>query len=135
MLARRCAEWQERALAVVGVQSNDWDQYPDDSPEHMAREAERAGYTFPYLVDESQEVARAYGAACTPDFFLFDGERRLAYRGRFDRSRPGSDVPVTGEELGAAVDALLSGAPMPAEQLPSIGCSIKWRPGRDPWSE
>jgi len=135
VLAERTSEWQARGLAVVGVQSNDWEAYPDDSPERMADEARRVGYTFPYLVDESQDVARAYGAACTPDFFLFDGDRRLVYRGRFDASRPRSDVPVTGDELGAAVDAVLAGAAVPGDQLPSMGCSIKWRPGRDPSSQ
>jgi len=131
-LAERTREWQDRGLAVFGVQSNDWSTYPDDAPARMAEVADRLGYSFPYLVDETQEVARAYGAACTPDFFLFDGERRLVYRGRFDRSRPSSDVPVTGDELGAAVDAVLAGEPAPQEQLPSIGCSIKWRPGNEP---
>ena len=126
-LARLTDEWQQRGLAVVGVQSNDWTAYPDDSPERMADEVREVGYTFPYLVDESQDVARAYGAACTPDFFLFDGDRRLVYRGQLDASRPGNGVPVTGADLGAAVDALLAGAPVPADQRPSMGCSIKWR--------
>lgn len=132
VLARRCAEWQERGLAVVGVQSNDWDQYPDDSPEHMAREAERAGYTFPYLVDESQETARAFKAACTPDFFLYDAERRLAYRGEFDGARPRNDVPADGSSLRAALDLVLAGEKVPEPHTPSLGCGIKWKPGNEP---
>jgi len=132
VLASTTADWQARGIATVGVQSNDWDAYPDDAPVRMAEQSASWGLTFPYLVDEDQQVARAYGAACTPDFFLFDGARRLVYRGRFDASRPGSDTPVTGDELGAAVDAVLAGTPAPAEQLPSIGCGIKWRTGNDP---
>jgi peroxiredoxin len=128
-LAELTGAWQERGLAVVGVQSNDWTAYPDDSPERMAEEIVAVGYTFPYLVDESQEVARAYGAACTPDFFLYDADRRLVYRGQLDGSRPNSGVPVTGADLGAAVEAVLAGEPVPADQRPSIGCSIKWREG------
>lgn len=124
--------WQLRGLAAVAVQSNDWDAYPDDAPEGMAEEAGAAGFTFPYLVDESQEVARAYGAACTPDFFLFDDDRHLVYRGQLDASRPGNGVPVTGADLQAAVDAVLEGQPVDADQHPSIGCSIKWRPGNAP---
>lgn len=124
--------WQDRGLAVVGVQSNDWDAYPDDAPERMAEESRTVGYTFPYLIDETQEVARAYGAACTPDFFLFDGDRRLAYRGQLDASRPGNDVPVTGADLRAAVEAVLEGRPVDTDQRPSMGCSIKWRPGNEP---
>jgi peroxiredoxin len=131
-LALLTQRWQERGLAVVGVQSNDWDAYPDDAPERMADEARTVGYTFPYLVDESQDVARAYGAACTPDFFLFDGDRRLVYRGQFDASRPGNGLPVTGADLRAAVDAVLDGRPVDTDQRPSIGCSIKWRPGNAP---
>jgi len=125
-------EYQDRGLAVVAINSNDAERYPDDSPEAMAREKEEAGYTFPYLFDETQEVARAYRAACTPDFFLFDGERRLVYRGQFDDSRPGNDVPVTGRDLRAAVDAVLEGRPVPEEQRASIGCNIKWKPGNEP---
>ncbi len=125
-------ECQARGLAVVGVNSNDVATHPADSPERMAEEAEEAGYTFPYLFDESQEVARAYGAACTPDFFLYDGARRLAYRGRFDGSRPGSGTPATGEDLCAAVDAVLRGRAPAADQHASVGCNIKWKPGREP---
>jgi peroxiredoxin len=125
-------EYAARGLAIVAINSNDFAEYPDDAPARMAEEAERCGYGFPYLVDESQAVAKAYRAACTPDFFLFDGARRLAYRGQFDASRPGNRVPVTGADLRAAADALLAGRPAPAEQTPSIGCNIKWKPGRAP---
>jgi len=127
-LVRLGRELGERGLGVVGIMSNDVEKYPDDAPERMARE----GYPFPYLYDESQEVAQAYHAACTPDFFLFDGSDRLVYRGQLDGSRPGNRVPVTGEDLRAAVDALLAGRPVPEEQTPSIGCGIKWKPGNEP---
>ena len=125
-------EYQQRGLAVVAISANDVDSHPDDSPEQMRREKAEAGYTFPYLYDESQEVARAYGAACTPDFFLFDADRRLVYRGRFDASSPGRPDPVTGADLRAAADAVLSGREPPAEQRPSMGCNIKWKPGNEP---
>jgi peroxiredoxin len=125
-------EYAERGLAVVAINSNDVEAYPDDAPPRMAEEAERAGYVFPYLFDASQEVAKAYRAACTPDFFLFDGERRLVYRGQFDDSRPSNGIPVTGRDLRAAADALLDGRPIPSDQKPSIGCGIKWRPGEEP---
>ena len=105
---------------------------PEDAPESLAEEAREAGYTFPYLFDGTQEVAKAYRAACTPDFFLFDPDRRLAYRGQFDSSRPRNGVPVTGEDLRAAVDALLADRPVPQDQRPSVGCTIKWRPGNEP---
>jgi len=117
----------QRALGIVGINSNDVVAFPDDSPEMMKREEIEAGYTFPYLFDETQEAARAYHAACTPDFFLFDGGYRLVYRGQLDDSRPGNDVPVTGRDLRAAIDALLAGKPIPAEQKPSLGCNIKWK--------
>jgi len=120
------------ALGMVAISANDARAYPDDAPEELAREARSYGYAFPYLHDESQQVARAYTAACTPDFFLFDAAHRLAYRGRFDESRPGSGVPVTGAELRRAVDAVLAGQAVPGGQLPSLGCSIKWRPGNEP---
>ncbi|WP_336213535.1 thioredoxin family protein [Nonomuraea sp. LPB2021202275-12-8] len=119
-------------LSVVAICSNDSVNYPDDDPTHLAEQAARAGFTFPYLLDDTQEVARAYRAACTPDFFLYDAEFRLVYRGEFDGSRPHSTVPVTGSSLRAAIDALLSGAPVPADQTPSIGCGIKWKPGNEP---
>lgn len=125
-------EYAARGLAIVAINSNDFTEHPDDAPERMAEEARRAGYVFPFLVDEKQEVARAYRAACTPDFFLFDAARRLVYRGRFDASRPGNRIPVTGTDLRAATDAVLAGRPVPAEQLPSIGCNIKWKPGQEP---
>jgi len=131
-LARFGREVQERGLAVVAVSSNDVEAFPDDAPEKMAEEAERYGYSFPYLFDETQEVAKAYQAACTPDFFLFDGNLELVYRGQFDGSRPGNGVPVTGEDLRAAVDAVLAGRPAPQEQAPSMGCNIKWKPGNAP---
>jgi peroxiredoxin len=130
--AALCAEYQKRGVAVVAIASNDVGQYPQDGPEGMAAEAKEAGYTFPYLFDETQEVAKAYGAACTPDFFVFDRERRLAYRGQMDGSRPGNGVPVTGEDLRRALDALLERRPVPAEQRPSLGCNIKWKPGNEP---
>ena len=119
-------EYQGKGLGVVGISSNDVANYPDDSPEKMVEEATDAGYQFPYLYDESQEVAKAYKAACTPDFFLFDAGMALAYRGQFDGSRPGNDLPVTGADLRAACDQVLAGEPVPVEQKPSIGCNIKW---------
>jgi peroxiredoxin len=121
-----------RGAAVVGIQSNDLDAYPQDGPEGMAAQATANDFRFPYLLDESQEVAKAFHAACTPDLFVFDGERRLVYRGQFDRSRPGNGEPVTGEDLTAAVDAVLAGQPVSEEQVPSIGCNIKWRAGNEP---
>ena len=124
-------EYQERGVAIVGINANDAEYYPGDSPEKMAEEACDAGYTFPYLIDESQQVAKEYHAACTPDFFLFDGnrdgKRRLVYRGQFDGARPGNQVAVTGHDLRAAMDAVLEGREVPAEQRPSAGCNIKWR--------
>ena len=131
-LMRSVKRYQGRGLAVVGISSNDVEAFPQDGPEPMAREAQELGYTFPYLFDASQSVAKAYNAACTPDFFLFDDQRRLVYRGQFDGSRPGNDVPVTGADLGAAVEALLGGKPISPDQLPSIGCNIKWRAGNEP---
>ena len=118
--------------AVVGINSNDVTTHPDDGPEEMKGEVEWRGYTFPYLYDETQEVAKAYRAACTPDFFLFDADRRLAYRGQFDASRPSADVIVSGSDLRAAMNAVLAGRMPAAEQVPSIGCNIKWRPGNEP---
>ena len=121
-----------RGIGVVAISSNDVSSHPADSPEQMVHEAEERGYVFPYLYDETQEVAHAYHAACTPDFFLFDGDRKLAYRGQLDASRPGNEIPVTGADLRAAIDALLSGHPVPTEQRPSLGCNIKWKPGNEP---
>ena len=131
-IASMCREYEGRGVAVVAVNSNDVSNYPDDGPEKMTEEKRARRYTFPYLYDESQDVAGAYGAACTPDFFLFDGNRRLAYRGRMDGSRPGNGVPVTGGDLRAAMDEILSGKPVSGDQKPSIGCNIKWKPGNTP---
>lgn len=128
-LARLGREYSERGVAVVAISSNDAEAYPDDAPGAMLVEKQAAGYVFPYLFDETQEVAHAYHAACTPDFFLFDGDRRLVYRGQLDDSRPGNDVPVTGADLRAALDAVLEGLPVSQEQRPSLGCNIKWRAG------
>ena len=125
-------EYGERGVAMVGICANDVEKYPDDSPAKMAEEVELRGYTFPYLFDESQEVVKELGAACTPDFFLFDADGRLAYRGQFDASRPSLDVPETGDDLRAACDAVLAGEEPAAEQTPSIGCNIKWKPGNAP---
>lgn len=125
-------EFGPRGVAVVAISPNDVTSHPEDAPAEMARIARLKGFTFPYLYDESQEVAKAYQAVCTPDFFLFDRERRLAYRGQFDASRPGGRVPVTGADLRAACEALLGGKPVTQEQIPSIGCSIKWQAGREP---
>jgi peroxiredoxin len=131
-LARLCREYQDRGVAIVGINSNDAEKYPDDSPENMKVEVASVGYTFPYLYDETQQVARDYHAACTPDFFLFDKNRRLVYRGQFDNSRPGSDKPITGADLRAALDAVLAGKPVTSRQVPSAGCNIKWKPGNEP---
>ncbi|MGH7457638.1 MAG: thioredoxin family protein [Longimicrobiaceae bacterium] len=131
-LAELAKAYQPRGVAIIGINSNDWESYPDDSPEKMIEEIREVGYTFPYLYDETQDVAKAYKAACTPDFFLFDKGRKLVYRGQFDDSRPGNGVPVTGKDLSAALDALLGGKQIFQEQKPSIGCNIKWRPGNEP---
>jgi peroxiredoxin len=119
-------------LSMVAICSNDSVNYPDDDPTHLAEQAARAGFPFPYLLDETQETAKAYRAACTPDFFLYDALFRLAYRGEFDDARPGNSVPVTGSSLRAAIDALLTGDPVSEEQHPSLGCGIKWKPGNAP---
>jgi peroxiredoxin len=125
-------DMQAKGVPFVAINSNDVITHPDDSPELMLKEAEAAGYVFPYLFDGTQEVAKAYRAACTPDFYVFDGQRRLVYRGQFDGSRPGNDVPVTGEDLRAAVDAVLAGRPVSELQRPSLGCNIKWKEGAEP---
>ena len=130
--ARFAKEYEAKGLKVVAIASNDTKEFPEDGPEGMKQEAAEAGYTFPYLFDEKQRVARAFRAACTPDLFLFDGDRRLAYRGQFDGSRPKNNVPVSGADLRAAADAVLAGTPAPATQKPSIGCNIKWSPGNEP---
>lgn len=126
-LGQVLSEYDKTDLGVVAICSNDLRSYPVDGPEAMAEQAERAGFTFPYLLDDKQDVARAFGAACTPDFFLFDASHTLVYRGRFDGSSPGNDEPVDGAELRAAIDALIAGRRVPGEQLPSMGCNIKWR--------
>lgn len=131
-LAEFASEYMERGLAIVAINSNDVANYPDDSPEKMAEEVKTFGYAFPYLYDESQGVAKSYRAACTPDFFLFDRNLTLVYRGQFDDSRPGNDVPVTGSDLRAAADAVLAGHPVAQDQKPSIGCNIKWKAGNAP---
>ncbi|HVX15084.1 MAG TPA: thioredoxin family protein [Pirellulales bacterium] len=131
-LARLAKDFQPRGLAMVGISSNDAAGYPDDAPAKMIEEAKHRGYSFPYLYDESQSVAKAYRAACTPDFFLFDRARQLVYRGQLDSSRPDSGIPVTGADLRAAVEAALAGQAPRAEQKPSIGCNIKWKPGNEP---
>ncbi|HNP62331.1 MAG TPA: thioredoxin family protein [Woeseiaceae bacterium] len=128
-LARLGKDCKTRNVAVFAINSNDFENYPADSPAKMKDEKARRGYTFPYLVDEDQSVARAYNAACTPDFYLFDGDRKLVYRGQLDGSRPGNNVAVDGSDLRGAIDALLAGEPVSDEQIPSIGCNIKWRQG------
>lgn len=125
-------EYQAKGFAVVAVSSNDAEKYPDDAPDKMKQEASDAGYTFPYLFDQSQDVAKAYRAACTPDFYVFDADHRLVYRGQLDDSRPKNGKPVTGSDLRAAMDAVLAGRPVPEPQQPSIGCNIKWKPGNAP---
>lgn len=131
-LAQLGRDYQPRGVALVAISANDARNYPADAPAEMVKEAKAAGYTFPYLYDESQSVAKAYRAACTPDFYLFDAEQRLVYRGQFDSSRPGNGLPVTGEDLRAALEAVLSGKPVSAGQKASIGCNIKWKSGNEP---
>lgn len=125
-------DYQAKGVVIIGINSNDVANYPEDHPDKMKREAREFGYTFPYLFDESQEVAQAYQAACTPDFFLFDRDLKLVYRGQFDGSRPGNDIPVTGKDLRVATDAVLEGLEVPQDQTPSIGCNIKWKAGGAP---
>lgn len=131
-LARLGQEYMAKGAAIVAINSNDVANYPADSPEQMVAEAEERGYGFPYLYDETQEVAKAYRAACTPDFFLFDGQQQLVYRGQLDASRPDSGIPVTGADLRAALDAVLAGEKPSTDQTPSLGCNIKWKPGNEP---
>ena len=131
-LAQFTAEFMAKGVAVVGINSNDAASYPADSPEQMVHEAEERGYRFPYLYDDSQDVAKDYYAACTPDFFLFDKGHKLVYRGQFDDSRPDSGIPVTGKDLRAALDAVLAGKKPNQDQRPSIGCNIKWKAGNEP---
>lgn len=125
-------DYRPKGVAIVGISANYAGSHPDDGPEKMADEVRHAGYTFPYLYDESQEVAKAYRAACTPDLYVFDKDRTLVYRGQFDDARPGNDRPVTGRDLRAALDAVLAGAPVSVQQTPSMGCNIKWKPGNEP---
>lgn len=120
-------DYQPKGVGFVAISSNDVENYPDDSAELMTVNARQEGYTFPYLYDESQEVAREYDAACTPDFYLFDGELKLVYRGQMDDSRPGNGLPVTAADLRSAIDAVLAGSPVSGNQKPSIGCNIKWK--------
>ena len=131
-LARLGRDFADSELAIVAISANDPDEYPEDAPEGLAEDAREAGYVFPYLFDETQEVAKAYTAACTPDLFLFDADRALVYRGQLDDSRPSNGLPVTGEDIRAAIDAVLSGGPISGDQRASIGCGIKWRPGNEP---
>jgi len=125
-------DYADRGLGIVAISSNDVEAYPEDAPASLAEDARDAGYAFPVLFDETQDVAKAFTAACTPDFFLFDADRRLVYRGQMDASRPGNGVPVTGQDLRAALDSVLAGRPVSEDQSPSVGCSIKWRPGNAP---
>jgi peroxiredoxin len=131
-LAQLGTDLAERGVAMVGISSNDVARYPQDGPKEMVREAARHGWTFPYLYDESQRVALAYSAACTPDTFVFDAQRRLVYRGQLDGARPSNNLPVTAADVRTAVDAALAGAPVPADQIPAMGCGIKWKPGNEP---
>jgi len=131
-LARIGNEYGKRAIGIVAISANDAAAYPDDAPEQLKEMAQLTGFTFPFCHDESQQTARAYTAACTPDFFLFDAKRELVYRGQLDSSRPGNNMPVTGLDLRAALDAVIAGKPAPADQKPSIGCNIKWKPGNEP---
>ncbi len=126
-IVQLAADYQSQGVAFVAISSNDVENYPDDSPDLMAVNARNEGFTFPYLYDESQEVARAYDAACTPDFYIFDKDLRLAYRGQLDASRPENGIPVTGSDMRGALDSLLAGNPVDQDQKPSIGCNIKWK--------
>jgi len=126
-LVRVAKQYQAKGVAFIAINSNDVVNFPDDSPERMRVTAKELNFSFPYLYDESQEVAKAYTAACTPDFYIFDGKLACVYRGQFDDSRPGSDRPITGKDLSQALDAILAGTPVNAEQKPSLGCNIKWK--------
>lgn len=126
------AEYANRGVAAVAICSNNTDTHPDDGAPGLTEQAHRAGFEFPYLIDETQQVAREFRAACTPDFFLYDGGGRLAYRGEFDESRPRNDTEVTGQALRAAMDRVLAGEPVPEPHTPSMGCGIKWKPGNEP---
>lgn len=126
-LARLGRDYQSSGIGLAAISSNDADNYPGDAPDGLADQAKRLGFVFPYLYDETQEAARAYDATCTPDFFLFNGQKKLVYRGQLDSSRPGNNIAVTGEDLRAAMDALVGGRTVSADQKPSIGCNIKWK--------
>jgi peroxiredoxin len=125
-------DYADRGLGMVAISSNDADNYPDDAPELLKQQAERLHFNFPYLYDEEQQAAKAYRAACTPDLYLFDKEMKLVYRGQLDDARPGNETPVTGKNLRAAIDSVLSGEPVTESQLPATGCNIKWKPGNAP---
>ncbi|MGB3210725.1 MAG: thioredoxin family protein [Desulforhopalus sp.] len=131
-LVEKIRDYQEQGVTVIAINSNDFTAHPDDSPEKMTHDSTTYDYTFPYLVDEQQDVAKAYGAACTPDLFLFDAEKKLVYRGQFDSARPGNNEPVTGADLTSAVERLIGGRQISVEQRPSMGCNIKWKPGNEP---
>ncbi len=131
-LSEKIRVYQQQGISVVAINSNDYSSYPDDSPEKMITLAESFGFAFPYLVDETQEVAKIYQAACTPDFFLFSQDKKLVYRGQFDSARPGNQESITGDDLTAAVNGLLAASPISLEQQPSMGCNIKWKPGNEP---
>jgi peroxiredoxin len=131
-LAQLARDYLPRGVGMVGINANDAKNYPSDGPALMRDEVKKAGYTFPYLYDETQTVAKAYRAACTPDIFLFDKNQKLVYRGQFDASRPGNGVPVTGKDLRAALDAVLAGKPVSENQQASMGCNIKWKAGNEP---
>ncbi len=128
----KIAEYQEKGVEVVTINSNDFNEYPDDSPDKMAAVIAEFNFSFPYLVDEQQKVAKAYQAACTPDFFLFNGEKKLVYRGQFDNARPGNSEPITGEDLSLAIAQLIADQAIAVEQRPSMGCNIKWKKGNEP---
>ncbi len=131
-LARLGRDYADKSVGIVAITSNDPQQYPEDSPESSAEIAKELGFSFPFCYDESQEVAKAYQAACTPEFYVFDASRKLVYRGQLDDSRPSNNLPVTGKDVRAALDAVLADAPVDQRQIPSIGCNIKWKPGNEP---
>ncbi|PSO76427.1 MAG: thioredoxin family protein [Cyanobacteria bacterium QS_4_48_99] len=131
-IARIDKDYAGKGLGIVAISANDVETHPDDAPENLKAMAQELGFNFPFCYDETQEIAKAYTAACTPDFFLFDADRKLAYRGQLDDSRPNSDAPVNGKDLRAAIDAVLAGKGVGSDQKPSIGCNIKWKPGNEP---
>lgn len=131
-IAKIGQDYKEKDVGIIAISANDINSYPEDSPESLKEMGRELNFNFPYLYDESQEIAKAYTAACTPDFFLFDKDRKLAYRGQLDNSRPGNNLPLTGKDLIAAIDAVLENKPIDPNQKPSIGCNIKWKPGNEP---